>query len=367
MTLGPHDMQHILPGPLSNARGKAASPGLFRSCASLGAPESGANPLSLPARSARCKHAPNVRSTACRCITPFAGMRDGIFDSRASGTIASLTPPRPRALRLSGPRGMKYRIFAIGIAVCVTLMMALQVVLHVSGEPGGTGGQTVETAIFFIGGLYVAYHSWCIGRDHELRLKQYAVMGARAASANADLTTPIPCSFDDLSAAVEQRLQRSGFTVTRDVALPNGDTVALAASRTEFSFPGVVSVPVVHHLFLWLPQIAAVADFDALFEGGFEYVRHTHRSSLLHRERVGHVILPCIVAHAASPELIAFASGRPPKRWMRFEFPVLYDLSTGRTFYYEKTPRLGAMLFPGARALANLAFGINHSATAPDA
>lgn len=251
---------------------------------------------------------------------------------------------------------MKRKIFAVCMFAAVVIVLGIRIYLYVTNGPNTPAGVLASSAVFCVFGSWFAYSEWKLAQRREQWLARHAEQNSRHARHRHKAGSSVSNTFEDLLVAVEQNLKAAGFDISRDVALPTGDVAALVASRTEFTFHNVVNVPIILHLFVQHPRIAAAGDFDTLFEGGFQHVRSLYPSSFWQRPQFGHVILPCIAVDAATRELIAFASRKPHQRWRRFEFPVLYDLLTGRVFYYEKTPRLGAMFFPGARALANLAF-----------
>lgn len=250
-----------------------------------------------------------------------------------------------------------FRILAVVIFVCALVGLGLQVIASVVYHQPVTVGLALDIGAIFIAGFW-----WFFGRGHEKRLKQYAEASARKATGGMEPSVA-PRDYAGLLAAMERRLDSAGYSVVRDVALPNDGTADLVASRVEFTLD--INTPIVQHLFLRHLAVATTEDFDVLFEAGYRHAQAAYRGSLLRGKHFGHVVLPCIAIDTATPGIVAAASGRPPKRWMRFEFPVAYDLSTGRTYYYgAKTPALGSMLFPGARALANLAFDIGHPSAA---
>ena len=156
-------------------------------------------------------------------------------------------------------------------------------------------------------------------------------------------------TFHELLSTAERNLSSSHFRVSRDVSLPNSTTADLAASRTMFSWKGLVIIS--QHLLLRHAPTATVADFQALFGEGFRYAKRVNRVPLLRGMQFGYMIVPCIAVDATTPDLIAFASSRPRKHWCIFEFPVLHDLSTGQTHYYHETAMWGAFFFSDARSL----------------
>ena len=157
-------------------------------------------------------------------------------------------------------------------------------------------------------------------------------------------------TYQNLLSTVERNVSSSRFLVSRDVSLPDGTAADLAASRTTFSWKGLVILS--QHLLLRHVSAATIADFHALFDVGYIYAKSINRVPLLRGLQFGYMIVPCIAVDSATPDLIAFASSRPRKHWCIFEFPVLYDLSTGQTHYYHDTAMWGAFFFSDMRSLA---------------
>jgi hypothetical protein len=156
-------------------------------------------------------------------------------------------------------------------------------------------------------------------------------------------------AYDILRSTIATNLGSSRFRVAQDVSLASGAICDLAASRTTFSWKGLVIVS--QHLLLRHIPTATQADFSALFDDGFSYGKRVNRVPLLRGLQFGYMIVPCIAVDSATPDLIAFASSRPRKHWCIFEFPVLHDLSTGETHYFQKTAMWGAFFFSDMRAL----------------
>ena len=156
-------------------------------------------------------------------------------------------------------------------------------------------------------------------------------------------------TFHDLLSTVQRNLDSSQFGVARDVALPNRTNVDLAASRTKFSWKGMVILS--QHLFLRHLPAASAADFRELFDGGFLHAKRLNRVPILRGMQFGYLIIPCIAVDAATPDLIDFALRCPRKHWALFEFPVLHDLSTSETYFFHETAMWGALFFADARAL----------------
>lgn len=259
----------------------------------------------------------------------------------------------------------KYRIIAVVILVCGLAELALGVLSAVVEHQPVVSGLTRNGAVIAVATIAVAIYLWYLGRTHEQRLAQYAGARVERAAGGVESSASPRLGYADLLLAVARRLGSAGYGVAHDVTLPPGDVADLVASRMEFTLPGAPGVPVVQHLLMRHLAVAGAKDFDALFEAGYRYARSAYPGPPLRWKRFMHVIVPCIAVDQLTPELIGTASSRPPKRWMRFEFPVAYDLATGRTYYYDgKTPSLGGMLFPGAQELANLAFDISHPSLA---
>ena len=156
-------------------------------------------------------------------------------------------------------------------------------------------------------------------------------------------------TYQDLLSTVERNLSSSRFRISREVSLPDGAMIDLAASRTTFSWKGLV-INSQHFLLRHVPT-ATVADFRAVFDSGFLYAKRVNRVPLLRGLQFGYMIVPCIAVDSATPDLIAFAASRPRKHWCLFEFPVLHDLSTGQTHYFQGTAMWGAFFFSDLRSL----------------
>ena len=164
-------------------------------------------------------------------------------------------------------------------------------------------------------------------------------------------------SYPDLVSLVERNLAESRFSVSRNLSLPGGTPIELAASRTHFSWKGLVILSQ-HILLRHLPN-ATNSDFQTLFDDGFLYAKRVNRIPLLRGIQFGYIVIPMIAVDSVTPEIIAFATSCPRKHWSLFEFPVLRDLSTDQTFCFQGTPAWGAFFFSDMRSLVKTAMAGN--------
>ena len=160
-------------------------------------------------------------------------------------------------------------------------------------------------------------------------------------------------TYHDLVSKVERNVSSSGFRVSLDVTLPNNTTADVAASRTKFSWKGLVVLS--QHILLRHAPTPTVADFHTLFDNGFLYAKRVNRVPLLRGMQFGYMIIPCMAADSVTPDLIAYAISCPRKHWCIFEFPVLYDLSTGQTHFFRGLAAWGAFFFSDMRSITESA------------
>jgi hypothetical protein len=156
-------------------------------------------------------------------------------------------------------------------------------------------------------------------------------------------------AYPDLVSLLEKNLTASRFKVAREVTLPDETTADLAAARTTFSWKGLVVLS--QHFLVRHLGSATPADFYALFDTGFIRAKRVNRVPLVRGMQFGYMVVPFIAVDAVTPEITAFVASRPRRHWSLFEFPVLYDLSTGEAHFYEKTGAWGAFYFSNFRAL----------------
>ena len=156
-------------------------------------------------------------------------------------------------------------------------------------------------------------------------------------------------TFQNLVSTAEERLSSTRFCVSRSVALPDGSTADLAASRTAFSWKCFVVLS--QHLLLRSLSTCSISELQTFFETGFRYGKHVNRVPLLRGLRFGYMIIPCVAVESATPELIAYATSCPRKHWSLFEFPVVHDLSSGQTYFYRETGAWGALFFSDMRSI----------------
>jgi hypothetical protein len=93
--------------------------------------------------------------------------------------------------------------------------------------------------------------------------------------------------------SIARRLSEGGYKVSREVALPDGPVVKVAASRTYFSWKGLVVLS--QHIVVLQLDNARTQDVQELFEAGFRFGKHANWVPLLRGMQFGYMIIPIIV------------------------------------------------------------------------
>ena len=140
---------------------------------------------------------------------------------------------------------------------------------------------------------------------------------------------------------------RDKFSVKTDVELCKGLVAKFVATRTYFSWKGLVIIS--QHIILLEKENARITDLQHLFNEGFHYGKKTNKIPLLRGMQFGYIIIPIIVTTVPSEKLIKYVESQPPKRWSLFEFPVVVDTSFNKTYFFKKTPAWGAFFFSDMR------------------
>ncbi len=134
------------------------------------------------------------------------------------------------------------------------------------------------------------------------------------------------------------------------MALPDGSTVDLAARRNSFSWKRLVLLS--QHVLVTHKTAPTVADFQTLFQSGFEYAKKVNEVPLLRGMQFGYMIVPCIAAPSIDDAVVSNVTGQPGKHWSLYELPVAVDLGTGGTHYFRGRSAWGALFFSNLRAIA---------------
>lgn len=111
-------------------------------------------------------------------------------------------------------------------------------------------------------------------------------------------------TIDRIAAALDS----GPFNVSRDVILSDGNTAEAAASRTYFSWKGLVILS--QHILVRHVDHATQQDAKALFDAGFRYGKKVNRVPLLRGMQFGYMIIPVIVGESPADALIQSASAR---------------------------------------------------------
>lgn len=139
----------------------------------------------------------------------------------------------------------------------------------------------------------------------------------------------------------------SKYRVSLSVDLPDGPTADLTASRTYFSWKGLVILS--QHLLITRINSAQVDDMEKLFNTGFNFGKRINRVPLLRGMQFGYMIIPVMATSNPSKPLLEYAVSQPRKHWSLFEFPVVLDLESGEAHYFRETSAWGAFFFSDMR------------------
>jgi hypothetical protein len=157
-----------------------------------------------------------------------------------------------------------------------------------------------------------------------------------------------------LIADIEQRLRAAKFDVVRNAQLPGGSTVALAASRTYFSWKGFVILS--QHIVVAEIENANVGSVETLFDASFGYAKRVNKVPLPRGFQFGYSVIPTIITTNPSAELIAYVSKSPRKHFALFELPVVIDAASGAVNYFHGRPLWGFLYFSDMRSIVSKIF-----------
>jgi hypothetical protein len=151
----------------------------------------------------------------------------------------------------------------------------------------------------------------------------------------------------DIINAIARRLGEGGYKVSRDVSLPEGPVAKVAASRTYFSWKGLVILS--QHVVIRQLDNARTQDVQELFEAGFRFGKQANWVPLLRGMQFGYMVIPVIVGTDPDSALVQYVSASPRKHWSLFEYPVVVDSRNCRTFNFQGTALWGAFFFSDMR------------------
>ena len=149
--------------------------------------------------------------------------------------------------------------------------------------------------------------------------------------------------------SVAAGLSAGPYKVSRQVELANGLTADITASRTTFSWKGLVILS--QHLVLQHVDNASVPDLQGLSKEAFRFGKKANRVPLLRGMQFGYMIIPVIIGCDLDDAALEYASQSPRKHWALFEYPVAIDLTTNRIEYFRGTAVWGAFFFSDLRRI----------------
>jgi hypothetical protein len=150
---------------------------------------------------------------------------------------------------------------------------------------------------------------------------------------------------------ISNALSDGPFKVSRDIRLYDGQTADVTASRTYFSWKGLVIQS--QHVIVRHIDNASRGDAMALFDAGFQFAKKVNTVPLLRGMQFGYMIIPVIIGKSPDPYLFEAVSQCPQKHWALFEYPIVVDLTTGRTSCFEGIAAWGAFFFSDMRQVAD--------------
>jgi hypothetical protein len=150
-------------------------------------------------------------------------------------------------------------------------------------------------------------------------------------------------------AAIRRRFGDGAYAVDDQGDLGRGATAALVASRTTFSWKGLVLLS--QHVVVRAIARPTPADIEALCEGSFHVARKRNKVPLPRGLQFGYMIVPVVVADEVSQAVLDLVSRAPPKRLGIFTLPVICEAATGNVHFFRGTPLWGAFFFSDLRAV----------------
>lgn len=150
---------------------------------------------------------------------------------------------------------------------------------------------------------------------------------------------------------IKEKLSNAGYKVSVDVELQNDTNANIVASRTYFSWKGLVILS--QHIVIQVVDAPTILDFKNLFNAGFNIGKKLNRVPLLRGLQFGYMIIPIIIANDVSDEVKQFVSQVPSKHWSIFEFPVVFDASSNETIFFKETTFWGAFFFSDLRCVVS--------------
>ncbi|HWX55277.1 MAG TPA: hypothetical protein VN176_11865 [Verrucomicrobiae bacterium] len=157
----------------------------------------------------------------------------------------------------------------------------------------------------------------------------------------SDATQVLTCIADNLT--------DGGFKVSRNVLLSDGLQADVAASRSCLSWKGLVVLS--QHVIVRYVSHATQHHLKALFESGFRFGKKSNWIPLLRGMQFGYMIIPVILTDNADQVLMENAVEKPPRHWALSEFPVVIDLASRRTAYFQGDAAWGAFYFSDLRGI----------------
>ncbi|MDE3180605.1 MAG: hypothetical protein KGM47_13215 [Acidobacteriota bacterium] len=148
---------------------------------------------------------------------------------------------------------------------------------------------------------------------------------------------------------IANNASNAGFGVRRSLTLPGCGRVDLAASRTRFSWKGILFFS--EHILVQHIQHASAPDAGALFQAAFQYGKRRNRIPLPRGFQFGYVIIPVIISEDPNSALVQLVAQSPPRHWALFEFPVVVDLSGSGITYFTGTQNWGRLYLSDIRLL----------------
>jgi hypothetical protein len=151
---------------------------------------------------------------------------------------------------------------------------------------------------------------------------------------------------DRFTTLLEERF-KSKFRLKHNVELPLGTKVDLLASRVEFEWRAISFMSI--HIGVKYIDAPTAGNFEVLYENIFSHAKRTNRVPLIRGLCFGYYVIPCIATTNINNNVVEYAMARPRKHWAIMEFPVLYDLSQEKAYYFRGTADWGAFIFPSLR------------------
>lgn len=138
--------------------------------------------------------------------------------------------------------------------------------------------------------------------------------------------------LESVTSTIESRLVKGKFKVARNIEKKDLNIKFIGSrNRLSLKFLGILS----QYIIASYIENPNTNDFKNLYNYSLKYAEKNNKIPLPLGMLSGYMIFPCIISPTFNEEVLEYVCNLPRKHWYILEFPIAYELNTGKVYFFK--------------------------------